>query len=176
MPAAQSYFQLFDLPQSYPLDLNRLEQSYRSLQASLHPDRFVTESAQVRRLAEQYSGLLNQAYTTLKSPVERAGYLLQLLGVEVDSSNTISDSDFLFKQIELRDKLNVADQQRDATALALIRQNVMAEQQALQLAFSQAVESESQLHLDVALQIFRKMQFFQKFLKDLNALEDALLD
>lgn len=176
MPVAQSYFQLFDLPQCYPLDLNRLEQSYRSLQASVHPDRFVTEGAQARRLAEQYSGLLNQAYATLKSPVERAGYLLQLLGVEVDSSTTISDADFLFRQMALREELDAVRQQHDTAALAVIRQNVMAEQQALQLAFSQAVMSETRLHLDAALQIFRKMQFFQKFLKDLNALEDALLD
>jgi molecular chaperone HscB len=124
----RSYFQLFDLPQCYQLDLERLDRNYRNLQASVHPDRFVGDGAQARRLAEQYSGLLNQAYTTLKSPVERAAHLLQLLGVEIDGAATISDGDFLFRQMTLRETLHDVRQQRDETALLQLRQQALAEQ------------------------------------------------
>lgn len=170
----RSYFQLFDLPQRYLLDLGQLERNYRTLQASMHPDRFVGDGAQARRLAEQYSGLLNQAYTTLRCPVERAAHLLQLLGVEIDAASTISDGDFLFRQMTLRERLHGARQQCDEAALLQLKQEALAEQSGLKQAFSQVVEESKEL--ESALQILLKMRFLKKFLSDIHDAEDALLD
>ena len=170
----RSYFQLFDLPQCYQLDLERLDRNYRNLQVSVHPDRFVGDGAQARRLAEQYSGLLNQAYTTLKSPVERAAHLLQLLGVEIDGAATISDGDFLFRQMTLRETLHGVHQRRDEAELLQLKQQALAEQNRLQQAFLRAVEDPQ--NLQSALHFLLKMRFFQKFLADIHDVEDALLN
>lgn len=170
----RSFFQLFDLPQCYQLDLGQLERNYHNLQVSVHPDRFVGEGAQARRLAEQYSGLLNQAYTTLKCPVERAAHLLQLLGVEIDAAGTISDSDFLFSQMTLRETLHDVRQRGDERGLMQLKRAAQAEQQTLQQAFLQAVEEPQQLQS--ALQLLLKMRFLKKFLADIHDAEDALPD
>lgn len=106
MTLNQNYFQLFDLGQSFELDMSKLGARYRELQRTLHPDKFATAPEQERRLALQRAAYVNTAYQTLKEPLTRARYLLSLAGVDVDNDNkTISDFEFLEQQIELRETL-----------------------------------------------------------------------
>ena len=63
------------------LDATLLGEHFRRLQQELHPDRFAGASDHEQRVAVQYSGLVNQAYTTLRHPLPRALYLLQLRGM-----------------------------------------------------------------------------------------------
>jgi len=48
------------------------------LQQEFHPDRFASKGDVDKRLAVQTASLINQAYDTLKSPLKRAQYLLEL--------------------------------------------------------------------------------------------------
>ena len=102
----KDYFQLFDLPAGFALDGAHLGECYRKLQGQLHPDRYASQSPQEQRLAVQYSALVNEAYATLKSPLSRALYLLELAGMsneEVAAQHV--DGGFLIMQMELREKL-----------------------------------------------------------------------
>ncbi|MGB1141808.1 MAG: Fe-S protein assembly co-chaperone HscB [Halioglobus sp.] len=100
------YFKLFDLPTSFALDGAQLSERYRKLQGELHPDRYASKSPQEQRLAVQYSALVNEAYATLRKPLGRALYLLELSGVsEQEVARQQIDGGFLIMQMELREKL-----------------------------------------------------------------------
>ena len=97
-----NYFEIFALPQSYSVDRAALDERYRKLQQTVHPDRFATATDQERRISMQQTALINEAYETLKDPVLRGRYLLELDGhvIEDDRSMT-GDPAFLMEQIEL---------------------------------------------------------------------------
>ena len=62
-----NYFQLFELPETFALTLSALETPYRRIQASAHPDRFVTATPTEQRQSMQLATLANEAYLTLKT-------------------------------------------------------------------------------------------------------------
>ena len=72
MDITSNYFDIFGLPVGYEIDLNLLAERYRSLQRQFHPDKYTGKPAREQRLAEQYASVLNQAYSELKSPLQRA--------------------------------------------------------------------------------------------------------
>ena len=101
---SRNYFELFGLPQCYRFDPARLEQAYRKLQIEVHPDRFAAGSAQEQRIALQSSARVNEAYRSLKDPVLRAQYLLELNGIEaISETDTQLPLDFLERQLERRE-------------------------------------------------------------------------
>lgn len=106
MDFRQNYFQLFDLSESFDIDLGVLAERYRQLQRALHPDRFASGSDQEQRLSMQQASHVNAAFQTLKDPLQRAQYLLKLRGLDLSQGRgTVSDLEFLEAQLELREAL-----------------------------------------------------------------------
>jgi molecular chaperone HscB len=68
------------LPRKLKLSLEDLERNFRSLSRQFHPDYFYNASPSERRASLERSSYLNDAYRTLKQPVARIGYLLELEG------------------------------------------------------------------------------------------------
>jgi DnaJ-domain-containing protein 1 len=57
---------------------------------------------------------VNEAYRTLKDPVQRGRHLLELHGVDVAfETNTQMPTDFLMRQLELREELEAATGKKD---------------------------------------------------------------
>jgi molecular chaperone HscB len=75
------YFSFFGLPRKLNIDLGDLEQRFRGLSRQFHPDYFYNAPAAERRASLERSSYLNDAYRTLRQPVARLEYLLQLEGV-----------------------------------------------------------------------------------------------
>jgi molecular chaperone HscB len=73
---ARNHFELLGLPAQYAVDPARLEHGYRELQSQVHPDRFAAATEAERRVAMQWATRVNEAYRTLRNPLERARYLL----------------------------------------------------------------------------------------------------
>ena len=98
------HFSLFNLPRCYRIDNTALDQRYREIQTEVHPDRFAgAEDAQQRR-SLQWATRANEAYQTLKKPLDRARYLLHLAGHDIKAeSNTAMPADFLMAQMEWRE-------------------------------------------------------------------------
>ena len=71
-----NFFELFNLPIGFEIDTQDLAERYRSLQAAVHPDKFASSSDLERRIAIQQSARINEAFQTLKNPLQRARYLL----------------------------------------------------------------------------------------------------
>ena len=83
-----------------------------------HPDNFATKSQAEQLQALQSTSLLNTAYTALKTPLNRASYLLNLEDVNpFDEKDTNMDANFLLSQIELREQLEDIKEQQDSLAL-----------------------------------------------------------
>ena len=102
----QNYFELFDLKTSFFVDDEALKKSYQTQVMRFHPDNFATKSQAEQLQALQNTSLVNSAYTALKTPLNRASYLLNLEHVNpFDEKDTNMDSNFLISQIELREQL-----------------------------------------------------------------------
>ena len=104
MDPRSDHFALFGLSREFRLDLSDLDSRYRDIQAQVHPDRFAHAGDAERRLSMQWAPQANEAYQTLKKPLERAKYLLHLAGHDIQAeSNTAMPGDFLMEQMEWRE-------------------------------------------------------------------------
>jgi molecular chaperone HscB len=106
-PGSCDHFSRLGLAIAYDVDVSKMEQQYFGLQRKLHPDRFGAKSAKEKALSQQQATQLNDAYETLKDPLKRAAYLLELLGQKVNlhGSVTISDPILLMEQMERREAI-----------------------------------------------------------------------
>jgi molecular chaperone HscB len=173
---AKSYFQLFDLPESFELDREALSERYRELQRVVHPDRYANASEQERRLAVQASSHINEAFQVLRDPLARARYLLAVHGMPVQSgSGTTSDPLFLMEQLELREALAEARSQADPYAVvAGVMKRLREQREALIGAFADQFARPTPEHLEAALEGVRKMQFLEKLRSEAENLEAEL--
>lgn len=103
---SQNFFDLFELPEDFNIDLEKLDQHYQRIQKDIHPDRFASSSSEIKTESVKKTAQVNDAYQTLKSPVRRAEYLLRLAGVHMDDDKfTAVPQDFLMQQMEWREEL-----------------------------------------------------------------------
>src|SRR5438477_13003542 len=90
MPTATQitdYFSVFHLPRKLNLDASALERDFYRLSRELHPDRFARASKAEQEAALERSSQLNDAYRTLKDPITRTQYLLELEGVKLEEQS-----------------------------------------------------------------------------------------
>ena len=170
-----NYFELFEIPVSYDVDLNRLQHRYRELQKSIHPDKFASGSAQERRISMQQTSLINQALHTLKHPVERAVYLLQLRGVDFSMDNqTTMDAAFLMEQMEMREQLTtVRDSDDPLAALDQLSLDNKAGMNSIANDFKRAYTADQ---MDAAREAVRKLQFLYKAAQEIEELTASVED
>lgn len=75
------YFSFLGLPRRLHVDPAELERRFRSLSRQFHPDFFYNAAPAERRASLERSSYLNDAYRTLRQPIARVEYLLQLEGL-----------------------------------------------------------------------------------------------
>jgi molecular chaperone HscB len=83
-PRHPNYFAMFGLAPKLELDLPALEKQFYRYSRKLHPDLHAQASAQEQEWSLSQASLLNDAYRTLKSPLDRTHYLLEQEGVQFD--------------------------------------------------------------------------------------------
>jgi molecular chaperone HscB len=86
-PAPGDYFTFFGLPRKLDLNISALEKDFYDLSRKLHPDLNARAGSKEQEWSLQQSSLLNDAYRTLKDPIKRTQYLLQLEGVELEEQS-----------------------------------------------------------------------------------------
>jgi len=156
-----NYFALFGIPVSYDVDLDMIQHRYRELQKAVHPDRYSSASDQERRMSMQQASLINQALHTLKHPVERAMYLMQLKDSQFSMDNqTTVDTGFLMQQLEMREKLEAIRSYQDpVTELETMSAQVKAAIQTFAGEFGGAYQADD---IERAKEALRKLQFLHK--------------
>ena len=111
----QNHFELFGLPPRFDVDTAALDTRYRELQREVHPDRFATAPDAERRMSMQLATRVNEAYQTLKSPLRRAVYILQLRGVDPEfETNTAMPPEFLMEQLSWRERIEAGSEEPQA--------------------------------------------------------------
>jgi hypothetical protein len=90
------FYDIFNIPSTFKVDLKLLETKYKDLQKVLHPDKFASLSKGEQEASATTSSTINQAYQTLKNPSFRIGYLLSRLGLkDLEDGSTFNDSDLM---------------------------------------------------------------------------------
>mgnify|MGYP001814674912 FL=1 len=172
---SQNYFQLFDLPAQFSVDTALLGARYRQLQQELHPDRFAAAAAHEQRMAVQYSAFVNEAYATLRSPLKRALYLLELGGMRQEEvSRQQLDGGFLIEQMELREKLeSLHDLVDPDSVLEHLVTEISGDIRAHQAEFEAAYQASQ---LPAAASACVKMQYLEKLLQEAEQIESELME
>ena len=165
----QDFFGLFGLPRRQEIDGARLDALYRDVQATVHPDKYAHLSDLEKRQAMQMATHVNEAYLTLKDPLKRARYLLELAGHDVRlETNTAMPVEFLMAQMELREAVAAAKEQGDSAGLDAqhrrLKQDIRGEYALLQTALD-AGDHER------AGRLVRQLMFQEKLLHEIG---DAL--
>src|SRR5882762_3088254 len=86
-PLPVNYFSFFGLPRKLNLDMSRLEQDFYQLSRKLHPDLNARADKREQEWSLEQSSRLNDAYRTLKDPIKRTQYLLQIEGVQLEEQS-----------------------------------------------------------------------------------------
>ena len=79
------FFELMEQPQEFEIDAQSLSKRFKNLQRVLHPDKFSNKDPEDQKNAENWSALVNEAYSTLLDPMKRALYLLGTFMNHVDT-------------------------------------------------------------------------------------------
>ena len=164
------HFSLFGLNRAFRLDLSDLDSRYRDIQAQVHPDRFVNAGDAERRLSMQWATHANEAYQTLKKPLERAKYLLHLAGHDIQAeSNTALPADFLIEQMEWREAVMEARDGGDHHELERLHNRLRGDINGRYDELGQLIDDSGDLAL--ATDRVRRLMFLEKLLHEID---DAL--
>lgn len=175
MNNSKNFFEIFSLPVGWEVDFQQLDIKFRALQKALHPDRYADKSDFEKRLAVQTAATINQAYETIKNPLSRAQYLLELEDLDASQETHItSDGQFLMDQMQLREALSEIRGSENAKQ-ALVSLSIEAQQTAAAIQQEFASQYQQKAYKK-AFESLAKMQFAIKFVDDINQLEAELED
>jgi molecular chaperone HscB len=164
----QNHFELFGLAPAFALEPEALERSYRGIQSKVHPDRFAHAGDAERRASLQWTTRVNEAYRTLKDPVQRGKHILELHGVDVAfETNTQMPSDFLVQQLELREELEAATAAKDASRLDGLRSGLRAQKENLESQIGEAIDARKDY--TGAAHLVRKLMFLDRLDAEIDA-------
>lgn len=167
---AADHFALFGLPRAQTLDAAALDRCYREVQARVHPDKHAHAGEADQRLAMQWATRVNEAYQTLKAPLSRARYLLQLLDHDPQiENNTAMPLDFLMQQMELREAVADARAAGNEEALDSARYDLLSDMKREQQRLLDLIDTARDYEGAAAL--VRQLMFQEKLL---NEIDDAL--
>ena len=164
---SRDHFELLGLPMAYAVDAARLETGYRQLQSQVHPDRFAAAPDAEKRVAMQWATRANEAYRTLRDPVDRARYLLHLKGYDTgEETNTAMPPDFLMQQMEWREAAAGARGARDRVRLQGLLADLAAAHGEMLGQLERAIDRES--NYEAGCSLVRKLRFLEKLEEEIE--------
>lgn len=99
------YFTCLGLPRLLQIDPETVESRYYELSRKFHPDFFQQKTSTEQAISLGNAALLNSAYRTLKDPIRRAEYLVQLEAGSVKDIRTSPPADLFEEILELQEDL-----------------------------------------------------------------------
>lgn len=100
------YFTCFGLPRRLVIDTQVLEAKFYELSRAFHPDFYQNKSDAEQSISLGNSAMLNTAYRTLRDPIQRAEYLLDLEAGAVKDIRTSPPADLFEEILELQETLD----------------------------------------------------------------------
>ena len=165
--ATHNYFALFGMPPRFAIDLGTLEQSFRRLQARLHPDRHVSHTELERRIALQLSTTVNDAYRTLRHPSSRAQCLIDMAAQsDTKKSDATLSPAFLMAQMEWREDIESACAARDVPELEALAQKLRSEVSRQEKDLAEALDTRSDFQ-SAAMRV-NELRFYERLRVDID--------
>lgn len=160
----KNYFEIFDLSMDYRIDQTMLKEKYIAMQKIYHPDK--------NKVDVSFSFDLNMAYKCLNNDVDRAIYLLKILGTDInDEQNNIKADDEILEDIMLlREKIY---ETKDLPSLLTIEKELRSDLAFVTELFSNNFTSNN-INMHV-IQLAMKMQYLRKTLLDLKTLKSQMV-
>ena len=157
----QNYFELFNLPEKFQIDLEMLQENYRAIQKEIHPDRFATSSENEKVQSMIKSTQANDAFQTLKSPIKRAKYILSL---HKSVEKITLPPDFLMQQMEWEEHFETIE--KNSSELTEFKSTINKKYKEYSLLISTQIDDD-QNWSDAAISI-DKLYFIEKLLHKIN--------
>jgi molecular chaperone HscB len=171
----QDFFQLLGIPARFQIEAALLDEHYRALQSQVHPDKFAHLTEAEQRLAMQWATRVNEAYQTLRSPLNRGRYLLKLRGVDTqEETNTSMPVDFLMEQMERREAVEEATRRSDTDALDALQRRLQSDTRSLQQQLALQLDDENHYNSAAAAGTVRKLRFMEKLAEEIAAAFDEI--
>jgi len=169
----KSHFDFLGLPARFHLDERQLHETFRRVQAAVHPDRFASSGGAEHRMAMQLATRANEAFSILRDPGQRAAYLCELNGCPVQAeTNTAMSSQFLIQQMQWREALQDARETADREALHGLEQTLSDHRADLLAEMTRALD---ELHdYPSACDAVRRWMFVDKFGREVAVAREAL--
>ncbi|MFZ5574224.1 MAG: Fe-S protein assembly co-chaperone HscB [Pseudomonadota bacterium] len=173
MDFSRTHFELFGLPPTYALDRERLDAAYRELQNAVHPDRFAAQPEAEQRVAMQWATRVNEAYQTLKHPVNRGVYLLKLQGVDaLDAHDTKMAPDFLMQQMAWREAIDEARSGKRVEALDALTDELRAAHRRIEARLAELIDLARDY--EGAREAVRQLRFMDKLIAEVGEVYEEL--
>ena len=127
------YFTCFGFPRRLSIDQQKLETKFYELSRAFHPDFYQNKSDAEQTISLGNSAMLNTAYRTLRDPIQRAEYLLDLEAGSVKEIRTTPPADLFEEILELQDTLDeFRARDRTSDTAAALRTQLQTERAALE--------------------------------------------
>lgn len=111
-PSDVDFFQRLGLPRHLTIDLQDLERRFHDLSRKIHPDLFQQRSEREKAISLQNAAILNTAYRTLRDPILRVEYLINVEEGAVKDISAKAPPDLLEEIMELQEALEEFKQLR----------------------------------------------------------------
>lgn len=171
----QDFFTLFGLPRRFEVDESALESAYHELHTRVHPDRHAHLPDADKRRAMQWATQVNEAFSTLRKPLPRALYLLELEGVDAGlETNTAMAPEFLMEQMEWREAVEEAREAADSEELEKLHQRLRSAGKDLLGELGKSFDSDKDL--PSAAETARRLMFMEKLQHEIDDALEALED
>jgi molecular chaperone HscB len=170
-----SAFDVLGLEPTFDLDLGLLEQRYRDLQRTLHPDRYVNAPASERRASLSRAMAVNAAYRELRDDLTRGEVLFVRYGGSLaEDAKRTADPTLLMEIMELREEL--AETRRgDPQRREKLTQTVSGKQtrsfEELRHALAELAAG-NRAALDDAGSALHRLRYYRRFLEEAAALDE----
>jgi molecular chaperone HscB len=175
-PSPSDAFDVLGLAPAFDLDDKELEQRYRDLQRTLHPDRFAQAPASERRHALSRAVSVNDAYRALRDQLKRGELVFKRLGGTLSETGQQADPDLLFEVMELREGLAESKAKKDGEKRLQLTAEVRTKQTdalgALREAFAVLSDGNNPGALHAAASALSRLRYYKRFLDEVALQED----
>jgi molecular chaperone HscB len=124
LPPGADLFAVLGLPRRLTVDAADLERRYHAASRAVHPDRHQTASDRERELSLAASAAVNRAYRTLKDPVARGRYWLELHDTRLGDDGPHVPAGIAADVFETQEKLEELRHAGEGSAADALRREV----------------------------------------------------
>ncbi len=165
----RDFFALYGLQPRFQIDLQQLEQAWRALQHTYHPDRCAAGPASTAADVLGRSALINEGYRVLRQDATRARHVLELQGLDVEKTPPLPVT-FLLRQMTWHESVERAAKQGNVSQLNALREEVLLTMGSLSATLATLLDQQ-QDYLQAAARL-QEFGFYQRLQETIdNALE-----